>query len=508
MQLKFRKIFLCFSLIIVHHALIYAQLPGEVNDIHSPENRYFLLLNQVQIHAGLDTLKPNEKELINEADDYAKRGEFEIAIVYLEETLASLQRPNQTRGGQLITSLKEKFSISILSGVDFNRQEFEIGYLESDSTILEEIDKPYVGIRVNYIIPTGIHSNFEISNEIRYDQENRRNNYKLGWRNENQFILSYSGFWNESDILSSNSFWEHEIEARITSGWFESLNWSFYIIYTLKDYKNSGTYISDFYRNRFNAYLEWNLPSTRTISIELLHELNESLGKNDNDYAQASVLPAYRHIFSEKFNIRIQSELLIRDYKLEYEDSTITNRYLQYGTEFLFEIPIYSPIRIEFDNDLYFKKYREKSTLEPDYFWNILRNSIIFDLSASSDIGIGYEWEIKRHKKNSNGSYDVTEQDYHAHGISLLMNYFTMTGMYISATLSYQWRRYPASVTNDLFSIYSDRNIFSIMLMTFIPLTENLSMNGFITYDNDKDIDLDQQNNQSIIFTAELEYKL
>jgi hypothetical protein len=44
------------------------------------------------------------------------------------------------------------------------------------------------------------------------------------------------------------------------------------------------------------------------------------------------------------------------------------------------------------------------------------------------------------------------------------------------------------------------------MLLAYIPITSQLNLNGFAMYDSDEDIDFDQQNNQSTIFTIELEY--
>jgi hypothetical protein len=78
--------------------------------------------------------------------------------------------------------------------------------------------------------------------------------------------------------------------------------------------------------------------------------------------------------------------------------------------------------------------------------------------------------------------------------------------MYVTTSVSYQWRRYPDSITNDLISLYSNRNIFSAMILVYLPITSHLTLNCFSTFDNDDDIDFDQQNNQSTIFTLELEY--
>ena len=79
-------------------------------------------------------------------------------------------------------------------------------------------------------------------------------------------------------------------------------------------------------------------------------------------------------------------------------------------------------------------------------------------------------------------------------------------GAYLMLNLGYQWRRYPDSVSKEIISLYSSRNILSVMLMGYIPLGDALILNLFAIYDDDQDIDFDQQNNQSTIFTLELEY--
>lgn len=101
----------------------------------------------------------------------------------------------------------------------------------------------------------------------------------------------------------------------------------------------------------------------------------------------------------------------------------------------------------------------------------------------------------------------MSEQNYNSDGIFLSLSYLNTTGSYFSASVSYQWRRYPQSATNDILSLYSNRNILSVTAMVNWPLLTNLFLNTYIMYDNDQDIDLDQQNNHSTIFTAELEYK-
>ena len=107
----------------------------------------------------------------------------------------------------------------------------------------------------------------------------------------------------------------------------------------------------------------------------------------------------------------------------------------------------------------------------------------------------------------SNDIFNVSEQNYNSNGFFLSLSYLNSPGAYLSASVRYQWRRYPKSAPNDIISIYSNRNVLSVTAMVYWPLMSNLFLNTYIMYDNDQDIEIDQQSNQSTIFTTELEYK-
>jgi hypothetical protein len=208
----------------------------------------------------------------------------------------------------------------------------------------------------------------------------------------------------------------------------------------------------------------------------------------------------------EKFYYNFLVDGGMRDYTIQFDDSLIFNRFQSLGVEAIYEVGILEQLRVFIENDFLYKYYEQKSSLEPDYYWNLFRPGFRLSLFNKLDVGLGYEWELKKHRGDPVDNYDATEQNYNSNGVFVSLNFFSIGGTYLTTQLSYQWRRYPNSLTNDLISIYSNRNIFSIMLLTYVPLTENFSFNVFAIFDNDNDIDFDQQNNQSTIFTVELEY--
>ena len=267
-------------------------------------------------------------------------------------------------------------------------------------------------------------------------------------------------------------------------------------------YRGDNLFIADYHRNRFLAWADF-----RSVRVEYHNELNESLGSEDLDYSQNAIRLGIRNTPGSRLIYDVEIDGTLRNYTIAFEDSILRNIYSQAGLNLYLTLPVLNWMNLIGEDNFIFKSYREKSSLEPDYFWNFLRTGVVLNIVNTIDVTLGYEWELRKHRSISSDIFDVTEQNYTSNGIYMALSLLNSNGSYLSASISYQGRRFPQSATNDIISIYSDRNILSITAMAYWPLLSNLFLNTYIMYDNDKDKDLDQQSNQSTIFTAELEYK-
>ena len=487
----------------------------KVSEIADSKTTFDLLLTRFKIYMEYYELSEQSQQLYAEAIQYGQNNEYEIGSIILEEalellkqdeSLPEIQTTHLTTLSSIPSASKQDFRVSILSGMDFNRQEFELGFVQNDSTVEEEFNKPYIGLNIGYFLNNGQHNVIEIQNSIRFDKENLRDDYRIRWQPFSNFYILYSGYWNEARAEETFSYLDQVVASRWTFDIDHTIYFSFFNTFNYKSYRSQNFYLKDFYRNRFAGLVEWRTSLFGITSVEYGNELNESLGLEDNDYSQNTVRLGIRNDSFNRYYYNFLIDGSIRDYVIQFDDSLIYNRYQSLGIEAIYEVEILSQLRFFVENDFLYKYYELKSSLEPDYYWNLLRPGVRISLFTQIDIGIGYEWEIKDHTANPLDSYNVNEQNYNSNGIFLSLNFFSTGGTYVTTSVSYQWRRYPDSLTNDLISIYSNRNIFSAMLLAYIPFTENLTFNAFATFDNDKDIDFDQQNNQSTIFTVELEY--
>jgi hypothetical protein len=489
-----------------------AQKVGEVVDL---EINYQLLLTRFKVYIEYFLMDEEVKLLYDEALQYGVAEQYEVAVILLEEALTILKDKGEKPEINPVLSLPtyqikksddQELKFGIITGLDFNRQDFEVGFLEDDSTVVEEFSKPFVGLSAKYYNKYSGQAAIELYNSFRYDKENIRDDYRVRWQLSNFSYFQYAGYWNQAQASTTNSYWEQIFTSKLSNRLTDNWSWSIYNTFNYKTYQTDNLYTRDFYRNRLNTNVDWHTSSIGIFSLHYENEINETLGNMDNDYRQHDVRLGVRNNKFQAFDYNFFADGTVRNYAIQLDDSLIHNRYQSISLESGYEITVKKDIRMTLEDNFLFKRYDQKSALEPDYFWNYLRPGIKINILSNLELDLGYEWEIKKHTANPTDNYDVEEQNYNADGLSLLLNYFSTGGIYFSTSLSYQWRRYPQVITNEIFSLYSNRNIFSALLLAYVPVFPHFTINAFISYDNDDDIDLDQQNSQSMIFTFELEY--
>lgn len=511
--MRYLQIFLIICQLLFLKLVI---LPAQtINKVVSAKANYDLLLDRFKVYIEYYIVNEEVQSLYSDALEYAELKDYSVASVLLEEAISILKSDqDDAENKDLLTMVSipgaqktgTEFKFGIISGIDYNNQEFEVGFFESDSVVREEINKPYLGLSTRIKTIYAEHGFLDFYNSLRYDRENLRDDYRIRWQTNADFYIQYAGYWNQAQVSESSSYWDQILSARMGNQITSDLTFTLLNNFNYKSYRIFSLYLRDYYRNRFNGFLEWKASVLGTVGIEYINEFNETLGHSDNDYLQHDIRLGLRNNPIQTYYYSLLLDAGIRDYSIQLDDSLIHNKYKAFSVEAIYEVAILRDFKLTFEDNFIYKIYHTKSSLEPDYYWNYMRPGLGFQLLDNFEIGAGYEWEFKEHISSPVYEYNVNEQNYNSDGMFFSLNYFSISGFYISSSLSYQWRRYPSSITNDLISIYSNQNIFSIMFIAYIPISDHLYLNSFITYDNDQDIDFDQQNNRSTIITFDLEY--
>jgi len=140
----------------------------QVSELADAKSAYDLMLTRFKIYLEYYILYEETKLLYEEALQYGQNNEYEIGMILLEEALEMLKNEQESTsnvvalsslsGYSSMRTSQQDFNLSIISGLDFNRQEFELGFVESDSTVKEEFSKPYIGLSARYYLSNEEHN--------------------------------------------------------------------------------------------------------------------------------------------------------------------------------------------------------------------------------------------------------------------------------------------------------------------------------------------------------------
>ncbi|MCB9058227.1 MAG: hypothetical protein H6627_06650 [Calditrichae bacterium] len=503
MKLIFNACLLCLSTVTNY---IAAQ---EISDRES----YQLLLLEMQVIYHYDSFKSQTNSMMDSAKTYAENGDYELALAFLEEAREGLPVPEQKSEQQIYSESDFRpFSFNIISGIDYSKQEFELGLDQSDSTLLDEISKPFIGFNLKYFF----NKNAQITNQLKYDREYFFNelNFEIEKNLEQAELLINPGhifsFNNVYDGLSfSEIFLDLNLKSnRQNSQWY----WSVQNLSRYKKYSNPDKTIPDFFRNLTKIYINYDQGFYKSLQFDYNLDYNESINFDNNDFIEQSGGIGYQSNFFNNLKYKFSAHYRYSRFNYLISDETSDSLFSNISQNYTFEhdlkynlIPL---IDLNLDGEFSAKSYRKKTEQEPDYQFIRLNPFVTFNMSEKTLLRAGYIFENKSHQTDGLTAKEyVNDQDYYSNGFSAGFDYSDLADFYISFNVEYMQRRYPTNENVD-FSIYSNRNILNIMLFAQLPLSEKISLNAIASYDNDKDVDLDYNDIISSFFTLELSYSL
>jgi len=468
---------------------------------------YELLVLEIEMFSSYQILSDDTKKLIDLAADYEKKGEYDLAIVFLEEALNGIiyfkqdEKVNDNLSGY-------KFLGSIISGIDYNRQEFELGFEQSDSVLLDELSKPFVGFEMKYVAAD---QRFNIENAFRYDSENLRN--ELFFKNkisdaDQSFESRYGAMIDRNFKYNDLGYFEVFAEVNLKSTYNNS-DWYWHLknYSRFKRFKKSSVTIPDFFRNSLAAYLVKNFDFYNNVQFDYTMDFNESLKFANNDFFEHNGGISYQDIYFNDLKIKAASRYRYFNFHYQVSDSAFenTSNTVSFSPKITYNFN--SQISLDVDYKIDIKKFRVKTEQEPDYTHNYINPSLAFRTGELSSISFGYVYEKKMHKlQDQLVEQYIKDQDYNSSGFGVGFDYTSLNGMLVSLSVEYSKRRYPNFSSETDFSIYSNRNILNILLYAQIPLFKNITLNIIGSYDNDKDIDSDFNDTISSFYTIELSY--
>lgn len=495
---------LLFSCFLSNAAIVLGQI--------NADEEYEMLIAEVALFQKYANVE-NSSALLDSAKLYATGGQYSIASVFLEQLLEQFKKNNITQNNVLPSPINlpdNKYELIIKSGIDFNRQEFEIGYTQTDSVLVDEMQKPFIGIQYSYLL-TGTEDNgLKLASDLRYDKENFNGAFDLEgmFRGKNSYGFLQLGLtFDRNDPYPDLSYFESN--GKQLFNWTLHPNWRLQIDNTLryKTYKNPSISVPDFVKNVFNLNILYNDFTLKNLQFYYGADYNESIDYDNNDYFEQDFSINTDNWFFDFVENSVQIGFRHNRFAYDLQDSLINNKSRNFYSNIKTQTPIQRTLKWNLGYQFDYKNYVKKSEQDADYYYHILNTSFKKNVTENISVEAGYLYENKKHItfKGCEIGY-LKEQDYNGNGALVGLDYSDLGNYFISINVSYTWRRYPNAEEDNSLSIYSNRNVLSLHALIQIPLSKHINLSAFAFYDNDKDLDNDINDTQSAIFSAEIQY--
>lgn len=476
----------------------------------SSRDEYEWLLSEANLFLRYNDSVHLDSALIDSARFYAADESFELAVVFLEQYLSN-QRANQPAPPQIDSQpASPQFNLKVRGGIDFNRQEFELGYLESDSLILDEVNKPFTELETEILLWEDKNGKAELEGTFRFDKENTTGALKAGGDFK---IQDLSGGINASWQTDKNQLYpdysytqwasHQSLEWTPGSGWKARLSNDI----RMKAYQKPSVNVPDFLNNVFQGMVQFLPGPNMLLALDYLNTINESQNTRNNDYKQYSLNLTGNYHSSGGVNVDVGVGFEHNNFVYTLSDSLLENVSAAFLSEFQGTMPLNNWLNFQTKNSFRLKEFSRKSEEEPDYFFLNSSNQLRFALTPHFTVGGGYSYEIKKHKHFSGAiNAYIDEQNYYSNGIVLGADYMRLAGFFLSFEGTYSRRRFPEASVENWSGLYANRNVLNLNLILQLPVTEKLHFGTYLSYDNDRDIDSDSGNTRSMVFSSTLEY--
>ncbi len=466
---------------------------------------YRLLLSEAETFQSYQTAPASVAALLDSARSYAAQKDYLLATVFLEEYLQTCRKAQPQPSGK--TAIPPKIiRLEVSSGIDFNRQEFELGYSSADSLLAEEISKPFLSVDLE----AGLWKQLSLQTNLRYDKENSSVLTRL-FVNQNSGVRRWyvDGMfsYDRNQLYPEFSYSEWGSKQKVSWEGESSLKISFWNTLRYKKYKSPSETVPSFIKDETQLHWQIGTIGSGRYQFNYHSDYNHSLNTRHNDYWDQSVSVGSPVLNNLHTSLYVESGYTNKRYTYIWDDSTINNRA---QSVFIHSDGIYSftrrlSWRLRYDGQT--KRYAQKSEQDPDYWLHELNTELKTELFDGASLSAGYRLEYKKHivTDGLEEGY-VNDQNYVGNGLIFGCDYFKFDGTLISLEASYTFRRYPTAKGEAWGGIYNDKNILNITFLAQIPLLSCINLNLFASYDNDKDLDSDYGNTRSSIFSAELLY--
>jgi hypothetical protein len=401
------------------------------------------------------------------------------------------------------------FPFQLEVGVDYSLQEFELSFIENDSTIVEELQNPYVGFLFNHTHQLGNNSisfnhRFRLDDQfIYYSLFGTYQTNKLGSQNR----LDFESYFYHQDSKENSDFFDNQLRYTFSRSEYGKNLFYINLRGRYKLYFQQDSLNNNLFSTALNSYYEHFFNFTNSLYFNVVPELYNEQQNFGLSYFQTRGSIFYRIRKNYNQYIEAGGEIIYRDYKDHFSDE-YQNQYLSVEPRLEGELSFNSHWGIRFELELENRNNSTADEVNPNFVYFKGEGLLKYYWEDFKSIGAGYFYEQRTHSSDDDGITALVElEDFYSYGFVFNSEILNLSGLMLNLEYRLSLRNYPNSQGSLFYTYYSDRYVHSISAFGWIPIGNRWQVQLFANYDNDQDRENEQNDNRSTIFNVGLIYK-
>ena len=398
------------------------------------------------------------------------------------------------------------WSREVSVGGDLWQQHFELSVPGVDSALVEKQLNPLLKLRIGVDWQADnhtLHSDAELITSRDYDGAAWGIGYERAFPRQwnvtldNQFQISrYKQELNLDYLQNDLSL---TLGHKSASGWTMELRDDFRVRLN----EPQSLFYPDYHYNRLKGTMRLRVGG-QFFGMDAGWDMRLHPVYNEKDYYEPWLNGSYYVLTGQRWLIRADAGWRNRNYTAVWNDSTLYIDHQESNVMLNLDYHLFAGWHAEFYADAQWRQYERMNSVAQHFADTEIKTSLRWQMSEQLSIATGYLYEIRRFAKIESAVFQ--DQDYYSHGIELSVDFLSIQRLSFSLTDTWRWKRYPHSATNDIpdFTLYTDRNVNSLLFFMHYQLTKQFTLQGISNVDFDRDPYDDQSDARSSMFSLEL----
>ena len=404
------------------------------------------------------------------------------------------------------------FPFQLEIGVDYSLQEFELSFVENDSTIVEELQNPYVGFLFSHdhLVgnnPVSFHHRFRLDDQfIYYSLFGSYQSDKPGGQNR----LDFESYYYHQAATEYSDFIDGQLRYTFSKSDYAKRLFYLNLRGRYKAYFQQDSLNNNIFSTALNGYYEHFFDLNNSFYLNVIPDFYKEQEDLGLSYFQTRAAAFYR--MRRNFNqyFEIGSEVVYRAFKDDFSDEEYHNKYFSLEPRLEGELSLNSSWGVGFKLEMEKRSYQIPNDVNPNFIYIAGEGVLKYYWEDFKSLGAGYFYERQSHSVDDAATAALVEQeDFYTYGLIVDSEIMNLAGLLLNLEYRLSLRTYPnTDASGSLFyNYYSDRFIHSINAFGWIPMGNRWQVQLFANYDNDQDRDNEQNDNRSTILNLGLIYK-